>query len=130
MEVQSKPSYKAIVTEQPMPCVPNGLCLTFVDYEDLIFHQQPELLETNRYQPLIHDTKLVKRDAKSKRDFMLDILNDMACITTYVREVYSFQGIADGLKLEDVLNAIECSIKVDMHSETDMEIISCEEDDT
>lgn len=122
MDSQRKPSYKSIVSERPeYGSVPVNKGLVFTDYELIEFD-----IEQGQTESL---TKNARREAVYKKELLLDMLNEVAYVTNYVREYYGFQGIGDDLKLEDVMNAFEASIKVDVHSDTDMDFVVSEEEE-
>jgi len=64
----------------------------------------------------------------SKKELLIDLLHDIGNVTEYVKEYYGFHGIGDELKLEDVMNSFEKSIKVEVVSDNDYDIISEEEE--
>lgn len=127
MELQSKMSYKSVVSEKPV--VSSTKCgkeLQFTAWEDLPFHNQPQLLQLN------HPTcssKQSKREANYRKELLLEMLNEVAFLTDYVKEYYGSKGIGDELKLDDVLNAFDSSIHVDVNSDTDFDIGPSEEDE-
>ena len=123
MDKETKYSYKSIVCENPIATIStdtNGL--VFSDYEDVM--KQVHLQTTK-----VEGQKLTKETAY-KKELLLEMLNDLAHVTEYVREYYGSQGIGDELHLEDILNAFEDNIRVDM-IQTDNEndfVVSGEED--
>jgi hypothetical protein len=113
MDTYNKQSYKKIVIEgsnsdnvQPVKE------LKFSDYEDVVI---PSF------------TRKTRNIGSQKRELLIDMLSDIANTTSYVKERFGFHGIADELKLEDVLNAFEKSLKVEVYSDNDCEQVS-EED--
>jgi hypothetical protein len=70
--------------------------------------------------------KLNQKDEKShrklnnaKKELLIDLLNDIGAVTGYVTDYYGFNGVGDGLKLEDVMNSFEKSLKVEVLSDID-----------
>jgi hypothetical protein len=130
MECQSKVSYKSVVCEKPI--VPSSTScreLQFTAWEDLPFHEHPQLLKLQPTTSNHSNDKQSRREAAYKKELLLDMLNEIAYLTEYVKENYGCKGIADELKLDDVLNAFESSIHVDVHSETDFDFGFSEEDE-
>lgn len=133
MESKSKVSYKSVVCERTVE-VPSVDVkeLQFMDWNDLPFHNHPQLLKrqgqafANRST---YDNKQLKREAMCKKELLLDMLNEIGYLTEYVKEYYGSKGIGDDLKLDEVLNAFESSICVDVYSETDFELALTEEDE-
>lgn len=133
MESTSKVSYKSVVCERSVEVASGDVKeLQFLDWNDLPFHNHPQFFKrqgqayTNRST---YDNKQLKREAMCKKELLLDMLNDIGYLTDYVKEYYGSQGIGDDLKLDEVLNAFESSIHVDVHSETDLEMGLTEEDE-
>ncbi len=124
MDSQVKPSYKSIVSDMPeFGSVPVNKGLVFTDYDLINF-------DTERWQTRRESmSKNARREAVYKKELLLDMLNEVAYVTNYVREYYGFKGIGDELKLEDVMNAFETSIKVDVHSDADMDFVVSEEEE-
>lgn len=133
MDTQAKLSYKSVVCEKPAPSLlTTRQGLFFTAWEDLPFHSQPELLRHNFCTSNFSNAsaKQSKREATYKKEVLLDVLNEMAYVTEYVQECFGCKGIGDELKLEDVLNALETSINVDVHSDVDIDFGISEEDDS
>lgn len=133
MDSQSKLSYKSVVCDKHVsPPVATAKGLSFVDWEDLPFHSQPDLFKCQvgtSTSIASANTKQLRREATYRKEVLLDVLNEMALLTDYVRECFGCKGVGDELKLEDVLNALETSITVEYHSDTDVDFVS-EEDDS
>jgi hypothetical protein len=68
--------------------------------------------------------KAHKKLNNAKRELLVDLLNDMGAVTEYVSEYYGFHSIGDTLKLEDVMNSFEKSLKVEIVSDYDDYIVS------
>lgn len=64
----------------------------------------------------------------NKKEFLIDMLTEIASTTRYVKEHYGFHGVGDGLSVESVLDAFEKHVKVDVFSENEQEFISEEEE--
>jgi hypothetical protein len=130
MECQSKVSYKSVVCENPIVASSTGgKELQFTAWEDLPFHDQPQLLKLQPTVSAQSNGKQSRREATYKKELLLDMLNEIAYLTDYVKEYYGCKGIGDELKLDEVLNAFESSICVDVHSETDFDFGFSEEDE-
>lgn len=124
MDSQVKPSYKSIVSDRPdYSGIPVNKGLVFTDYELVDFGIE------QRQTKMENLSKSARKEAVYKKELLLDMLNEVAYVTNYVREYYGFKGIGDELKLEDVMNAFEASIKVDVHSDADMDFIVSEEEE-
>lgn len=133
MESKPKVSYKSVVCERSVEVATGSVKeLEFMNWNDLPFHNQPQLLKgkgqayANR---CIYDSKQLKREVMCKKELLLDMLNDIGYLTEYVKDYYGSKGIGDNLKLDEVLNAFESSINVDVHSETDFDLGLTEEDE-
>jgi hypothetical protein len=116
MEKTQKTSYKNVVVEQGEIEKTHVKEIIFTDYENLIFPRNVQTL-----------TKKEKSIENCKRELLLDMVNDMSSITKYIIEYYGFHGIANDLKLEHVMDTFEKTLKVEVFSDSDFDMIS--EDD-
>lgn len=69
-----------------------------------------------------------KRLNNSKKELMIDVLSNMLDVTQYVNEYYGFHGIGDELKLEDVMDSLNKSVKVEINSDNDYDVESGEDE--
>jgi hypothetical protein len=116
-----KTSYKNVVlVEQPTETKQSKESLCIVGYENIINSLQ-EIKEQAQ-------TNTSRKNNNSKKELMIDVLNDMSNVTGYVNEYYGFHGIGDELKLEDVMNSLDKSVKVEVISDNDYDNESGEEE--
>jgi hypothetical protein len=114
-----KPSYKnVILVEQPVETKQSTEIVHIDGYENIMNMLNEKKIQTNTN----------KRINNSKKELMIDVLNDMSSITGYVNEYYGCHGIGDELKLEDVMNILDKSVKVEVISDNDNDIESGEEE--
>jgi hypothetical protein len=116
-----KTSYKNVVlVEQPTEIKQSKESLSIVGYENII-----NSLQEMKEQAQINTSR---KNNNSKKELMIDILNDMSNVTGYVNEYFGFHGIGDELKLEDVMDSLDKSVKVEVISDNDYDNESGEEE--
>ena len=114
-----KPSYKnVILVEQSLETKQCKENLSIDGYENII----------NSLDEMKTQMNINRRINNSKKELMIDVLNEMSNVTGYVKEYYGFHGIGDELKLEDVMNSLDKSVKVEVISDNDYDIESGEEE--
>lgn len=97
-------SYKGAVTDKGSK---NTLVqeLNFVDYEDVII----PAFNVNRYESQLTQHAQVFISS-SKRHFMMDILEPILDVTSYVVDLYGFHGVGDNLQVMNVMTCLEDAI--------------------
>jgi hypothetical protein len=116
-----KTSYKNVVlVEQPTEIKQSKETLSIVGYENII-----NSLQEMKEQAQINTSR---KNNNSKKELMIDVLNDMSNVTGYVNEYFGFHGIGDKLKLEDVMDSLDKSVKVEVISDNDYDNESGEEE--
>lgn len=115
----AKPSYKNVVlVEQTTETKQSKETLNIIGYENIMNSLNEQKKQT------IFNT----RNNNSKKELMTDVLDDMSNVTGYVNEYYGFHGIGDGLRLEDIIDSLDKSVKVEVISDNDYDIESGEEE--
>lgn len=113
-----KTSYKNIVLVEQQNETKQSNEITNIDgYENII----------NMLNEMKTQTHTTKKLSNAKKEFMIDVINDMSNVTGFVNEYYGFHGIGNDLKLEDVLESLDKSTKVEIVSDNDYDIESEEE---
>jgi hypothetical protein len=74
------------------------------------------------------DEKSHRKLNNGKKELLVDLLNDIGAVTDYVSEYYGFHGIGDSLRLEDVMNNFEKSLKVEVVLDNDDYVVSDDDD--
>lgn len=106
-----KTSYKSAVAFVDDISSCNQIDATFNEYDNL-----------ESIKPLVAKDMLIRRNKKNVRTtqslplpmkyFMSDIIEPLGDLTHEIKELYELKGIANTLKLSDVLNAVEASVHV------------------
>lgn len=123
MDIEPKHSYKSIVCEKPTTTPSNVTNeLVFCDYEDVM--KQVHLQITQAQQ------KQSTKESVHKKELLLEVLNELAHVTDYVKECYGSQGIGDELRLEDILNAFEDNIRVEVQNDNENDFYASGEEET
>lgn len=113
-----------------------------ISYMNVVLFEQPseikqckETASIEGYENIMNaldeskiQVKLNRRINNSKKELMIDTLNDMSNLTEYVNEYYGFHGIGDELKVEDVMESLDKSVKVEVISDNDYDCESGEDD--
>lgn len=116
-----KPSYKNIVlveqtTETKQSCKET---VNIIGYDNIMNSLNEQKKERIGYS---------KNCNTSKKEFMIDILDELSYVTGYVNGYYGLHGIGDELKLEDVIDSLDKSVIVEVFSDNEYDIESCEDE--
>lgn len=116
-----KPSYKNVVLEKPLVGVEAS------KDKEVLFGYNEIISEISLKKEKLHNKS--KGMNNSKKELLIDLLNDIGNVTDYVRQYYGFHGIGNDLRLEDVMDCFEKSLIVEVVSDNDYDMIS-EDDET
>lgn len=110
-EDNQKLSYKKVVSDSQNVVIKDKE-LVFTDYENI---RLPIYSEVNK-------------NRSSSAQYLSDIFQEMAQITSYVKDHYGFHGVGNELTVYQVLDCIEKSTFIEIVSDIDSEHVS-EDDD-
>lgn len=122
MSLSVKTSYKNVLLEGEN--VENNITVENVltNYEDIV--SNIKLKQCNN-KTINNKSQLI---SNSKKEFLVDLLDDMYMVTSYVNEFYGFHGIGNNLKLEQVMDIFEKCVRVETLSDNDYETLTDDDD--